>query len=173
MKMIAILSFAIFCIGCTAGPDDEVSVSERFSDQIDDSSDAARQAALLASKASDHIQGRQYRKALADIHAALAFAPEHTEYRFLYCLLNERVGEPRDIVRACYAKVVEQLSQGDDELCEADMNCVVADLMAEGAGAELRRQRLLAMPVTDAESEMRHYLLEIFDRDIYLNQILP
>lgn len=160
MKKIAILAFIVFCMGCAVEKDD-VSASE------------IAHADLLASRANEYIQKQQYGKALADINGALALAPTHTEYHFLYCLLKERVGEPAALVKACYAEVVAKLSQGDEELCSADMNCVVADLMAEGENAELRRQRLLAMPITNAESEISHYVLETFDREVYLKNLLP
>jgi hypothetical protein len=53
------------------------------------------------------------------------------------------------------------------------MNCVVADLMAEGAQAETRKEHFLNLSASEVESEMRHYLLDDFARDEYLRTILP
>lgn len=126
----------------------------------------------LASRASAHIQQRQYPEALAEIDAALAQVPDHAQYRFLQCLLGERLGQDEAIARDCYARVVAQLARTEAQ-CEADLNCVVADLMAQGPNAEARRQRLLALPTPTAELEARHFLLEGFSREGYLRTILP
>lgn len=126
----------------------------------------------LASRASAHIQQRQYSEALAEIDAALAQVPDHAQYRFLQCLLRERLGQAETIARDCYARVAAQLARTEAQ-CEADLNCVVADLMAQGPDAEARRQRLLALPAPTAELEARRFLLEGFSREGYLRTILP
>ncbi|CAD5106672.1 hypothetical protein PSEWESI4_00939 [Pseudomonas carbonaria] len=105
--------------------------------------------------------------------AALSLAPHSSEYRFLRCMLKERLGEPLPLAKDCYAQVVNQLAHEDEAKCEADMNCVIADLMAEGPRAHERQQKFLALPASPAESEVRHYVLDKFDRDKYLKTILP
>lgn len=75
--------------------------------------------------------------------------------------------------QACYADVVEQLSQDGANACGSNMNCVVADLMADGANAEQRKALFLGLPASETESEMRHFLLDDFDRKQYLHTILP
>lgn len=131
----------------------------------------SRQAVLFASDANAHIRNQQYHQALTDIEAALTLAPHHAKNRFLYCMLKERVGEP--LPQACYAQVVEELSQNSDTPCEANLNCVVADLMAEGEHALERKEQFLNLPASEVETEVWHYLLDDFERDRYLHMILP
>lgn len=145
-------------MGCTDG-------------QVGSHAGAPQQAAGLISLASNHIHERQYQEALTDINAALALTPEHAEYRFLHCLVEERLGEPLPLAKACYAEIVSQLS--NDGECKESMNCVIADLMANGVHAESRKKQFLSLPASDEELEVRHHVLDGFDRDEYLNTILP
>lgn len=78
------------------------------------------------------------------MEAALELAPLNTEYRFLYCLLKERTGEPSHEAKACYAEV-----------------------------AEARKEQFLSLPATEPESDKRRHVLEGFDRTRYLRTILP
>ncbi|MBF8768104.1 hypothetical protein IR009_23200 [Pseudomonas putida] len=157
--IITLLFLAMLSTACTAERDDAQQSSPRHTD--------------LISKATSHIQRQQYQQALSDVDAALSLAPHNSEYRFLHCLLKERLGQPLSLAKDCYAQLVEQFSRGGDAQCDKNMNCVIADLMAEGPQAEARRQRFLALPASAAESEVRHYVLDGFDRDQYLNTILP
>jgi len=125
------------------------------------------------SQANVHIQQRQYQQAFADMKAATKLAPDNPEYALLYCMLKERIGEPLPEAQACYANVVERLSQDDGTACASNINCVVADLMAGGTDAERRKVFFLGLPASEAESEMRHFLLDDFDRKQYLHTILP
>lgn len=133
----------------------------------------ASQAALRVSNATSYIQEQDYHAALSDMEAALALAPQNTEYRFLYCLLKERTNEPRHEAKACYAEVAESLSNNPSLPCETNMNCVIAELMAESELAETRKHQFLSLPAAKAESEMRRHVLDEFDRTAYLRTILP
>ena len=169
----------VLLLGCligtagTAENGDETLAPEQFSAPNEGVPQASQAPAIFVSEANTHIQSQQFQQALADIEAALTLAPGNSEYRFLRCLLKERLGEPLSLAKTCYTQVVDQLSQGGDNLCETNINCVAADLMAEGSQAERRKQRFLALPASAVESEMRHYVLDGFDRDEYLNTILP
>ena len=120
-----------------------------------------------------HIRNQEYPEALSEIESASSLAPEESKFLFLKCMLKERIGQPRHEATACYAHVVEQLSQDRDTACASNMNCVVADLVADGADAEQRKTYFLGLPASEAESEMRHFLLDDFDRKEYLHTILP
>ena len=133
----------------------------------------ASRASDLVSQANIRIQNQQYQQAFADMKTATELAPDKPEYLFLYCMLKERVGEPLSVAHACYADVVEQVSEDGDTACASNINCVVADLMAEGTLAEQRKAFFLDLPASEAESEMRHFLLDDFDRKEYLHTILP
>jgi len=131
------------------------------------------QAALWVSNASSHIKQQEYLAALSDMETALALSPQNNEYRFLYCLLQERTGEPRQEAKTCYAQVAESLSSDPSVPCETDMNCVIAELMAESELAEVRKHQFLSLPAAEPESEMRRHVLGEFDRTAYLRTILP
>lgn len=120
-----------------------------------------------------HIRNQEYPEALSEIESASSLAPENSEYLLLKCMLKERTGEPLPEAQECYANVVEQLSQDDGTPCASNMNFVVADLMADGANAEQRKKYFLGLPASETESEMRHFLLDDFDRKQYLHTILP
>jgi len=129
--------------------------------------------AVLIARANVHIRNQEYQQALSDIESASSLAPENSEYLLLKCMLKERVGQPRHEAKACFADVVEQLSQDGTTACASNMNCVVADLMADGVDAEQRKTFFLGLPASEAESETRHFLLDDFDRKQYLYTILP
>lgn len=116
---------------------------------------------------------QDYLGALSDMETAVTLAPQNTEYRFLYCLLKKRTGEPRHEAKACYAEVATSLSDNASVPCDENMNCVIAELMAESELAETRKHQFLSLPAAEAESEMRRNVLEDFDRTAYLNTILP
>lgn len=168
-KLIFFLCFLIIS-GCNSSNDEATTPAEKTAEQSTLLNEPGR-AATLASQASQHIQNQRYQEALTDIDAVLALVPNHTEYRFLQCMLQERAGEDPSAAKSCYTKVVEQLSE--NKPCETDINCVVADLMAEGPEAEVRRQRFLALPATTAESEIHHFVIDEFNREKYLETILP
>ena len=130
-------------------------------------------AALRAMDATAHIEEQDYHSALSDMEAALIHAPQNTEYQLLYCMLKERTGKPSNEAKACYAEVAENLSSDPGLPCENNMNCVIAELMAESDLAETHMQQLLSLPAAEPESEMRRYVLEGFDRTAYLRTILP
>lgn len=167
-KLIFFLCFLIIS-GCNSSNDEATTPAEKTAERSTLLNEPGR-AATLASQASQHIQNQRYQEALTDIDAALTLVPNHTEYRFLQCMLQERAGY-LSAAKSCYTKVVEQLSE--NKPCKIDINCVVADLMAEGPEAEVRRQRFLALPATTAESEMHHFVIDEFNREKYLETILP
>lgn len=161
MKALPFLLISFLCIGCSEeNPSDNAAL-------------ASPQASLKISNATSRIQQQDYLAALLDMEAAVALAPQSTEYRFLYCLLKERTGEPRHEARACYAEVTESLSNDSSLPCEQNMNCVIAELMAESELAETRKHEFLSLPASEPESEMRRHVLEGFDRTAYLRTILP
>ena len=174
MKPICFLLLVLLaCMGCIEdkGAGDLAVVGGEHTRTIGNQSDASQQASRLMSLASNHIHEQQYQKALTDIDAALALLPGHTEYRFLHCLVKERLGEPLPLAEACYAQIVGELFDADD--CKENMNCVIADLMAGGAHAESRKRQFLALPASAEEVEVHHHVLDGFDRDEYLNTVLP
>src|SRR5690554_7624348 len=101
-------------------------------------------AALRAMDATIHIEEQDYHSALSDMEAALIHAPQNTEYQLLYCMLKERTGKPSNEAKACYAEVAENLSSAPGLPCENNMNCVIAELMAESDLAETHMQGLVA-----------------------------
>lgn len=159
--LLPFLLISFLCIGCSQ------------ESPSDNPTQDASQAALRVSNATSYIQEQDYHAALSDMEAALALAPQNTEYRFLYCLLKERTGEPLHEAKACYAEVSESLSNNPSLPCETNMNCVIAELMAERELAETRKHQFLSLPAAEAESEMRRYVLDEFDRTAYLRTILP
>lgn len=174
MKPIYFLLLAcLICVGCTEdkGAGDLAVEDGEHTGSVSSQSDASQQAACLMSLASNHIHEQQYQKALTDIDAALVLVPKHTEYRFLHCLVKERLGEPLPLAEACYAQIVSELFDAGE--CKENMNCVIADLMAGGADAESRKKQFLALPASAEELELRHHVLDGFDRDEYLNTVLP
>ena len=167
-NMIVLLTILLTVVACTAetGSGIDAALSGGFPDK-------AEQVSALVSQANNHIQSQQYQRALNDIESALSLAPEHAENRFLYCMLKERVGERLALTQACYAQVVEKLSKNSEMPCQANINCVVADLMAGGDKAQELKSAFLSLPASEVESEMRHYLLDDFERERYLRMILP
>ena len=159
--LIPFLLISFLCIGCS-----------KENPSGNPAPDAA-QAALRVSNATSRIQEQDYLAALSDMEAAAALAPQNMEYRFLYCLLKERTGEPRAEAKACYAEVAERLLNNPGLPCEKNMNCVIAELMAESELAEKRKHQFLSLPTSEPESEMRRHVLEGFDRTTYLKAILP
>lgn len=133
----------------------------------------AAEAVLKASEANIHVQEREYQAALTAMGEALALTPENAEFRLLYCMLLEKTGEAAPATRVCYEKVVSRLSEDPSQPCEQNMNCVVAALMAGSNDANARKEQFLSLPVPDAEAEMRRYVLGDFDRQEYLDIILP
>ncbi len=131
------------------------------------------QALLKAFQASTHLQEREYQAALAAMEEALALTPENAEFRLLHCMLLERTGEAAPVTRVCYESVVSRLSQDPGQPCEQNINCVVAALMAGSDDADARKEHFLALPAPDAEAEIRRHVLGDFDRQEYLNTILP
>lgn len=173
-NLIILFLFSLVATACTFESDNEQGNNQRApSERNEVPSDKARQASELMSQVNGHIQSRQYQQALTDAEAALAIVPDQAENRFLYCMLQERVNDSMSGGKDCYAKVVEELSQNSDSPCEANLNCVVADLMAEGDHSLKRKEHFLSLPASDAESEVHHYLLDDFERDRYLHMILP
>lgn len=174
MKAAVILLISILIAACSEDPDLKKSQSGNSPSsakaKIESSSPRAND---LLSQANIRIQNQQYGQALADMKTAIELAPNNPEYALLYCMLKERTGEPLPEAQECYANVVEQLSQDDGTPCASNMNCVVADLMAGGANAEQRKTYFLGLPASETESEMRHFLLDDFDRKQYLHTILP
>lgn len=130
-------------------------------------------AAAFIARADLHIRNQEYQQALSEIESASSLTPEESKFLFLKCMLKERIGQPRHEATACYADVVEQLSQDRDTACASNMNCIVADLMADGADAERRKVFFLGLPASETESETRHFLLDDFERKEYLHTILP
>mgnify|MGYP006402136853 FL=1 len=175
MKNLLIPFF--FCLvgtGCTVEQDNEKGNSETVSAaQNGTPPDKVREASELMSQVNVHIQNQQYLQALTDAEAALALAPDHAENRFLYCMLRERADESFSRSKDCYAQVVKLLSPNGDTPCEANLNCVVADLMAEGDHASERKEHFLSLPASEVESEVHHFLLDDFERGRYLRTILP
>lgn len=92
--LIPFLLICFLCIGCS---------------QESPSAPEAAQAALKVSNATSRIQQQNYHAALSDMEAAVTLAPQNTEYRFVYCLLKERTGEPHHEAKAYYAVVAEGL----------------------------------------------------------------
>ena len=88
-------------------------------------------------------------------------------------MLRERADESFSRSKDCYAQVVKLLSPNGDTPCEANLNCVVADLMAEGDHASERKEHFLSLPASEVESEVHHFLLDDFERGRYLRTILP
>lgn len=174
MKTAVVLLISILTAACSEDPDLEKSKNGNspisVKAKIESSSPSATD---LLSQANFRIQNQQYGQALADMETATELVPDNPEYALLYCMLKERAGEPLPEARACYADVVERLSQDDGTACASNINCVVADLMAGGANAEQRKTYFLGLPASETESEMRHFLLDDFDRKQYLHTILP
>ena len=133
----------------------------------------ASEALAKTSQANAHLQEREYQSALAAMKDALALTPENAEFQLLYCMLRERTGEAAPAVKDCYESVVSLLSQDASQPCEQNMNCVVAGLMAGNDDAEARKEHFLALPASDPEAEIRRYVLGDFDRQVYLNTVLP
>lgn len=158
--LLPFLLISFLCIGCSP------------ESPSDNPTQDASQAVLKVSDATSHIQEQNYHVALSNMEAALALAPQNTEYRFLYCLLKERTGEPLE-AKDCYADVVAILSKTPGVPCEQNMSCVVAELMAESELAETQKQLFLSLPTTEEESAVRKHLLDEFDRKEYLRTILP
>jgi|SRR5690554_2449804 len=127
----------------------------------------------LVSQASSSIQNQQYQKALIYMESAVSLAPNIAENHFLYCMLKERTGKPESKTKPCYKKVVMMLSQDKFTSCEKNINCIIADLMAEGPKAEARKHKFLEKPATSTEAEVARYLLNDFDRTKFLQSILP
>jgi len=159
--LLPFLLFSFLYIGCSQ------------ESPSDNPTQDASQAVLRVSNATSYIEEQDYHAALSDMEAAVTLAPQNTEYRFLYCLLKERTGEPRHEAKACYAEVAANLSNNPSVPCEKNMNCVIAELMAESELAERRKHQFLTLPTAEAESEMRRHVLEGFDRKKYLRTILP
>lgn len=159
--LLPFLLISFLCLGCS---------QESPSDNPPPDSS---KASLKVSNATSRIQEQDYLAALSDMETAVTLAPQNTEYRFLYCLLKERTGEPRHEAKACYAEVAASLSDNASVPCDENMNCVIAELMAESELAETRKHQFLSLPAAEAESEMRRHVLEGFDRTAYLNTILP
>lgn len=159
--LVPFLLICFLCIGCS---------QESLSDNP---APESSQASLKVSNATRRIQQQDYLAALSDMEAAVALAPQNTEYRFLYCLLKERTGEPRTEAKACYAEVAESLSNDPRLPCEKNMNCVIAELMAESELAEALKQQFLSLPTSEPESEMQRHVLEGFNRASYLRTLLP
>lgn len=126
--------------------------------------------ATLVLRANLHTQRRQYELALADISATAKLLPDEPQYRLLACLLAERRGQAG---RTCYDQVVALWGRDGSSPCEMDLNCVIADLMAESPHARQRRDQFLALPATETEAQLRHFILDDFDRQRYLKSILP
>lgn len=124
----------------------------------------------LALRANLHIQMRQYTHALIDISAAARLLPTNTQYGLLACFLAQRQGQA---AQPCYGRVVALWDRQGESTCEIDLNCVIADLMADGPRAGQRRDRLLALPAAEAETQARHFILDDFNRERYLKSILP
>lgn len=156
-----LLLISFLCLGCNQ--------ESPSGSSLQDSSPAAP----IVDNATSHIQKRDYHAALSDMEAAVKLAPQNTEYQFLYCMLKERTGEPSNEAKACYAEVVENLASDPGLPCENNMNCVIAELMAESDLAETHMQQFLSLPAAEPESEIRRYVLEGFDRNAYLRTILP
>jgi len=159
--LIALFLTSFLCLGCNQ------------ESSSDNSPQNASGAVQLVTSATSYIHKQDYHAALSDMEAAVKLAPQNTEYRFLYCMLKERTGEPSDEAKACYAEVAESLLSDPDLPCEKNMNCVIAELMAESELAETHMQQFLSLPAAEPESEMRRYVLEGFDRNAYLRTILP
>ncbi len=159
--LVPFLLSSFLCIGCSR------------ENPSDNPAPDSSQASLKVSNATSRIQQQDYLAALSDMEAAVALAPQNTEHRFLYCLLKERTGEPRAEAKACYAEVAERLLNNPGLPCEKNMNCVIAELMAESELAEKRKHQFLSLPTSEPESEMRRHVLEGFDRTTYLKAILP
>jgi len=105
--------------------------------------------------------------------SAISIAPNIAEDYFLYCMLKERTGEGSTEIKACYEKVVTLISQDKPGSCKENINCIIADLMAEGPQAKARKREFLAQPVKSTEAEIGHYLLDGFNRKSFLRSILP
>lgn len=130
-------------------------------------------ASNVVAEVQSYIQRQDYSQALVKLEATSALRSGDMDYQFLYCMLKERVDEPMSQAKACFANVVNELSKNSAPPCEANLNCVVADLMAEGDNSLKRKEHFLSLPASDAESEVHHYLLDDFERDRYLHMILP
>jgi|SRR5690554_5115461 len=130
-------------------------------------------AARLVEQASELIQEREYQAAVAPMTDAIALAPANTEYQLLRCFLLERTGTALAETKRCYTDVVDLFSKAPDRPCNQDMNCVIASLMAESDQAEATRTAFLEEPASQAELEVRRYVLEGFNRQAYLNTLFP
>ena len=159
-RLICIVLICLFCASCSQEGGDE-------------HASRASEAVLRTSEANTHLQEREYQAALTAMGEALALTPENAEVRLLYCMLLERTGEAAPAARVCYESVVSQLSQHPSQPCEQNINCVVAALMAGSDDADARKEYFLALPAPDAEAEIRRHVLGDFDRQAYLNTILP
>lgn len=118
-----------------------------------------------------YITQRQYAQASSKLDSAIEYLPEHMEYRFLQCLLKERAGGLTPQASQCYSTLVDMYSS--QKPCEIDVNCVIADLMAQGEQATSRKEQFLDQSHSSLENEVYRYLLESFDRQHYLNSVLP
>lgn len=160
IRLVYVVLFCILSVSCSK-------------DGRDQHADRASEALAKASEASAHVQEREYQSALTAMKEALILTPENAEFQLLHCMLRERNGEAAPAARDCYESVVSLLSQDASQPCEQNMNCVVAGLMAGSDDAEARKEHFLALPVSEPEAEIRRYVLGDFDRQVYLNTILP
>jgi tetratricopeptide (TPR) repeat protein len=131
-----------------------------------------KRPATWSLRASLHAEQKQYEQALADLNVISSLPKSRYDPGIMPCLLQERLGRLTE-ARACYVKRIEQLAQGNEAKCDANLECVLADLMAEGPDAEARRQRILAISKSPEEMKWNHFLLDGFNRDEYLKAILP
>lgn len=159
-KILAVMTLCVLCASCS---------QQNNPQKASEALEAAQQVA----DANNHIQKREYRAALSLLENALSLSEDNSEYQFLYCLLLERTGEADSAVKTCYMEVVKHLSRDSTQACAQNMNCVLAALMAESEKAEALKQHFLTLPAPEVEVEVRKHVLNEFDRQQYLNTILP